>query len=125
LELEKIIEAIYKTSKKIFDLQLTKNTTKTNLVNLGLNIIWDKDSSQLSNNSDIIKLSKKEILLIELLVSNGDKVSTIDEIFHTIWEENSYQATLESLKAIISRFRKKVPSLDIENIYGLGYRIKI
>ena len=74
--------------------------------------------------NNLIFFSKKESLLLNLLVKNKDKVSTIDEIFHTLWQEDFQKATMKSLKAIISRFRRKYPDIKIENVYSLGYKLQ-
>ena len=121
LELDKIIEVFYKTAKKI-SYKEYDNKDK-DIVNITNEYVWDKKALQLFYKSSIVKLSKKESLLIDLLIKNKDKVSTIDEIFYALWKEDFYSATIESLKAIPSRFRKKVPDIKVENVYGLGYRL--
>ena len=54
------------------------------------------------------------------------KTHTAEEILNFIWaDELDTTPDISNLKNIISRLRKKVPELDIENIYGFGYRINL
>jgi DNA-binding response OmpR family regulator len=118
LELDKILSIFYSTSKAIYN-----NTKSCDMVHLASDISWNKNTLQLLYKEREIKLSKKETLLISILLNNGNKISTINELFYALWDNNIENASLESLKSILSRFRRKVPSIKIENIYGLGYRL--
>jgi len=58
------------------------------------------------------------------LLKIPDKTYTNEEIMDTLWKDSSdTDPDISNLKNIISRFRKKIPELDIENVYGFGYRI--
>jgi len=121
LELDKILITFYKVSNTI----CKKNDILiSNSINIATNYIWDTTTAQLFFKQEVVKLSKKESLLLNLLVKNKDKVSTIDEIFHTLWQEDFQKATMKSLKAIISRFRRKYPDIKIENVYSIGYKLQ-
>lgn len=87
-------------------------------------LTWDKQSSTLYENNVKIELTKNELYLIEMFVANGKKITTTDEILYTLSHHTPCVESLSTLKSIISRLRKKVPSLKIQNIYGLGYQLK-
>lgn len=58
-------------------------------------------------------------------MSNENKVHNIEDIISTLWEEEFLgKDYVSNLKNIISRLRNKVPILKIENLYGMGYKIK-
>ena len=119
---DKILEVIYNTSKKIMksleDELIEEDTT---IIKLAENSFWDKETLVLKTENQEVKLTKKEVLLMQLFIKNRSKISTDEEIFSILWDDNIHLASVEALTPIISRFRKKSP-LQIENVYGLGYR---
>ena len=65
-------------------------------------------------------------MLLELLLNCNNKVYSISEIACYLWDEDSGENDyVANLKNIISRLRNKIPEINIENVYGLGYMIKI
>ncbi len=121
IEYDKIMEVLYNVSKNLK--QQLSQSINTNLIKLDNTYTWDKEQSLLYNDDENIKLTKKEILLMELFIKNHTKVSTNEEIFNVIWAGEEHFATLDGLMPLISRFRKKLPNHTIENIYGMGYRL--
>lgn len=114
--INKIIDKKYKN----YLLEDLENTKKIN--NL---LLWNKKSKTLLQNQEKVKLTKKELMLINLLLES-EKIFDINEIIYHLWEDDlETKDYISSLKNIISRLRSKVPSLEIENIYGIGYKIKI
>ncbi len=120
---ETILNILFKTSQKIILQQNKKNELETISVTLNKNYTWNKKESNLLKNNNIISLTKNETILMELFIKNKYKITTIEEIFTFIWGDNQHLASTETLKSIISRLRKKIPELTIENTYGLGYRL--
>jgi DNA-binding response OmpR family regulator len=125
LELNKIFEVFYTTAKRIYDNNMINLSQNSKLIRITSDYSWDKDTLQLLYKNNYIKLSKKEILLVELLIKNNNKISTIDEILAVLWEDNIDNASTKNLKAILSRFRKKFEDIEIENIYGIGYKLNM
>ena len=85
--------------------------------------VWNKGKRELFCNSDVIVLTKKEKLLLELLVStHHDKVS-YEQIYKVVWLEdyNMQNYNELSIKTLIKKLRAKLPSKLIKNAYGLGY----
>ena len=71
------------------------------------------------------KCPKKEFLFLEILLSNENKTHNIEDIISVLWEDDFLEKDyVSNLKNIISRLRHKVPDLKIENLYGMGYKIK-
>jgi len=120
LKYNDVVNCLSNISKKIS----SKNDTKTKgIIQLDDNKTWNKKLSLLLENDEIIKLTKKEILLMTLFIKNNTQITTYNEIFNTLWDNSTEVGSTEALLPIISRFRKKVPNNIIENIYGLGYRL--
>ncbi len=85
---------------------------------------WNKNSHKLFNKNDEIKLTKHEILLLDLLASKDNRVFTLDEITLYLWDDlDEYDSSTTKVKDIIKRLRKKLPKNSIENIYAAGYKL--
>ena len=71
-------------------------------------------------------LTQKEADLLKMFVENKNTVMKRSEILIKLWGEDDYFLG-RSLDVFISRLRKylkKDPSLKIENIHGVGFRLK-
>jgi two-component system, OmpR family, response regulator VanR len=113
----KTIEKDYKKYIKI---------EKKYLIKIDEIFIWNKKTKILLKNDNPVKLTKKELLLIDLLLSSNDKIYSLSEITYHIWDEDYEEKDcISNLKNIISRLRNKIPQINIENVYGVGYKIKI
>lgn len=125
IEINGFINILYNISKKLSDenekVAVAQDKTKIVLTN---NMIWDKENKKLTKDDYVYKLTKKEMLLIDLLLTVCDKTYDVDVIISHLWDENEeMQGDIKNLKNVISRLRKKIPELVIENVYGLGYKI--
>ncbi|WP_419771248.1 MAG: response regulator transcription factor [Candidatus Marinarcus sp.] len=70
-----------------------------------------------------IKLSKKEIRLMNLFVKSSGKIVTFESIEQYVWEGNL--TTNENIRALIKRLRKKLAEDTIVSQGGLGYKMNI
>ena len=105
-------------------LQLQEELENLDVIFLDDNITWDKRAKKLKNINEDIKLTKYEILLLELLSSKKDKIFSLDEISLHLWNDiEDLELDTTKLKDIIKRIRKKLPKNAIENIYGAGYKL--
>jgi len=126
IDYNNFLEVIYKISKNIYELKYKKDIKISNLVEIDKDLFWNKELKQLSLKDKVIKLTKKEFYLIELLLKYPEKIYTNEEIITYLWKDDfTNQADISNLKNIISRLRKKIPLLNIENIYSFGYRLTI
>jgi DNA-binding response OmpR family regulator len=85
------------------------------------NNFWDTTKKEFFHFNKIVTLTSNEKKLLELLLSHKDKVFSYDEIFEYFWEEDAF--TLNSLKNLIKRLRKKLPVDIISNVFNQGYKI--
>lgn len=124
IDLNNFFHIINKTLEKEYKKYI--NSEEKYLIKIDNNFSWNRQTKALFKNNVAIKLTKKELLLFELLLQYDDKICSISEIIYYLWEEELGQKDyISNLKNIISRLRNKIPQIIIENIYGLGYRIKI
>lgn len=121
LDIRNLFEIINKIIDKKYKNYLFED--KENRIKINDLLYWDKKTKTLLQNQEKVKLTKKEIMLIDLLLENN-KTFDINEIIYHLWEDDlKIKDYASSLKNIISRLRNKVPSLEINNIYGVGYQI--
>jgi DNA-binding response OmpR family regulator len=97
---------------------------QTDRTELGSGYIWSRSEQQLFHERRPVRLTKQESALLNLLVSKPGYTFSAYMIELYVWpglleEEDSSSR----LKALIKRLRKKLPGLDIENVYGEGYRL--
>ena len=69
-----------------------------------------------------LNLTTLEFDLLYMFVTNKEKSFSRDDILNNIWGEN-YFGTDRVVDDLIRRLRKKMPLLDINTIYGYGYRL--
>lgn len=86
-------------------------------------IEYDIKNQTIKKGNTHIKLTKHELILLELLVKNHQRVVTYSEIENRIWFERSMN--IDSLRSLVRFLRKKLEGIDIENVSGVGYRIHI
>lgn len=116
----------FKTALNLAITQYDELNKKENIIELKDNFIWDKKSKKLSQNNKDIKLTKYEILLLDILTSQKNRTFTIEEIYyHLSCDDLLEQINTTKVKDIIKRIRKKLPQESIVNIYGFGYKFQI
>jgi DNA-binding response OmpR family regulator len=91
------------------------------LLDLGLGYVYDYKSNYLSNPDGKIKLARKEVLFLELLAKDINRIVRFEEIEEYVWEGES--ATLVNIRALVKRFRKKLPEGATLTVKGLGYSL--
>ena len=84
--------------------------------------IIDLDKRMAFLNDEDLNLTTLEFDLLYMFVNNRKKSFSRDDILNNIWGEN-YFGTDRVVDDLIRRLRKKMPFLDINTIYGYGYRL--
>lgn len=69
-----------------------------------------------------LNLTTLEFDLLYMFLTNKKKSFSRDDILNNIWGEN-YFGTDRVVDDLVRRLRKKMPDLDINTIYGYGYRL--
>jgi len=104
--------------------QLQEFKQDLDLVHLEEGFVWNKKSKKLKSSDVDVKLTKYEMLLLELLASQQNRIFNLDEISLHLWSDvEDLETNTTKLKDIIKRIRKKLPKTAIENIYGAGYKL--
>lgn len=78
--------------------------------------------SLLESNENKEHLSRKERILLNLLLSQKGKVVPFSAIQTIVWEGNV--ASIDSIRSLVRRIRKKLPGDLIETVVDVGYLFK-
>jgi two-component system, OmpR family, response regulator VanR len=97
--------------------------TSVKKISINADCYWDVVQKEFICLGKAVELTAKEKKLLELLLSQENKLFTYDEIFDYFWQEDSF--TLNSLKNLVKRLRKKIPYDCINNVFNEGYKISI
>lgn len=103
-------------------------TTESNRIIVG-EIEIDQLSSECYVGGTLIKLTRKEFSILELLMRETPKYFTSEEILRRVWPSSS-EASPESIKSHIARMKARVAAVSpqaaemVKSSYGLGYRIE-
>ncbi len=111
-----------KTLKDALNLVLEHLNTNSTL-SLGENIFYDKLNKTLLVHNTFVKLTNKELQLLDLLAKYHHRVVTYDEIANTIWYDDVMSK--DALRALIRTLRIKIQKEFLENVSGFGYRLKV
>jgi DNA-binding response OmpR family regulator len=84
---------------------------------------YNLESRELFYKSNSVKLTKKETLLLHLLVTNIDKVISFDQIINYVWQGD--MTTTDSIRTLVMRLRKKIPKDSLETLIDFGYKFHI
>ncbi len=109
---------MYELSHKVKKLIMPKKYT----VDLWENFYYDINDQRLyQNGKGDIKLARKEILFLELFIKNKTRTVNYEQMQEYIWEGED--TSMENIRALIKRLRKKLPQGAIESIKHIGYRL--
>jgi DNA-binding response OmpR family regulator len=96
---------------------------ENDLIALQNGYFWKKEEKILSYHDEIIPLTKREIMLLDCLLEQLNRIVTFEVIEALIWQNEDDADHYSSLSHLLKRLRKKLPEELIENIYAEGYRI--
>jgi len=92
------------------------------MIELGGGVFFDVNSSKITKDGAAVTLSKKESLILRLLVKHRGKIVTPQMIFENAWDYEDEPSEM-SLRTYIKNIRKIVGKELIENVRGQGYTI--
>ena len=86
------------------------------------NYLIDLDKRIVSLNNENLNLTTLEFDLLKMFLTNKNKSFSRDDILNIIWGEN-YFGTDRVVDDLVRCLRRKMPDLNIETMYGYGYRL--
>jgi DNA-binding response OmpR family regulator len=100
---------------------LSKNFVE-DYIDLGEGFTYNKRLKNVTKDSKLIALTKKEILLLELLIKNRYTIVSLEYIEKSLYDE---PASINAIRMVIVGLRKKLYMDIVENLKGFGYRLTI
>ena len=86
------------------------------------NYTIDLDKRSVSKGDVELTLTTLEFDLLYMFVTNKNKSFSRDDILNIIWGDN-YFGNDRVVDDLVRRLRKKMPDININTIYGYGYRL--
>jgi len=114
VDVDELISTIEEIARKKLALE--------NIISLSNNYEFNKTKRVLVKNGVEIKLTKKELSFILLLVDNLGSFVSHDDLKKNIW--NNVKVNDAAVRTFIKRIRTKTDKEFIENISGLGYKLR-
>lgn len=91
-------------------------------VELGKKFIFTPTTKTITHENKVINLTKKELLLFELLLKNRQGFITLELIEQQVWED---YVSADAIRMVIVGLRKKLYPELIINLKGLGYKLNL
>jgi DNA-binding response OmpR family regulator len=124
IDVDPLLQSIEKTLNKSFKKSFLIGEKSS--IMLENNFEWDIQDKILYKDNITVKLTKKELQLVDILCKNINRVVNTDDIINSIWDDiKDIESAVANLKNLISRLRVKIPDLNIENMYGFGYKLRM
>ncbi|XOB62867.1 response regulator [Campylobacterota bacterium DY0563] len=102
---------------------INKQLEEDNFIYIDKNMKFNKLSSEFYINDKLFPLTKIETKLFEILTINPGRIVSFETIFTYIWREDICE--LSKLRSLIYRLKSRLGENPFENIYEIGYRIKL
>lgn len=99
----------------------SKEAKEENILKIANDLFWNDIDKELVYQEKKIPLTKSETLLIDLLIQNINTSIDSYTIFTYIWKEKEFNQN--SIRTLIKKIRKKLPTDIIQNSYGGFYRL--
>ncbi|WP_298841745.1 response regulator transcription factor [Clostridium sp.] len=109
---KKLLERVYKNEA---------NNLKENNTMLGYYLV-DEDTREVSKGGRVIELTSKEFDMLVFFMDYRSQAFSREQILERVWGED-YFGNDRVVDDLLRRLRKKMPDLNIETIYGYGYRL--
>lgn len=123
------LEAVLRRSGK--DMTLGQNTEDTSGTGRKLqykDIIMEPEEFRITVGGTEVALTRREYLILELLMENPGKVFTKNNIYESVWNEE-YLGEDNAVNVHISNIRQKLAKVNkeetyIQTVWGIGFKMK-
>jgi len=83
--------------------------------------VFDKNRSSLYKDTKYVQLTKKETILIKLILNSEDRIIDYNSVKSAIWEDE--EVSDDRLRTFVKRLREKTSKTFIQTVKGMGYKI--
>lgn len=120
------LEATLKVAMKLRENEQTKqsseNKQQSEVVELAKGQRFNLFTNTLIIENKRVELTEKESTLLAFLVNNRNQNISYETLKESVWQ--NYDISNSTIRDTVSRLKRKVPVLHIENIKNLGYVLK-
>jgi len=116
---EHLVDVLFEVSKKISQ---DEKEEAVNDIKIDEQTIYSRKSKTLTANGEHIYITKFEIILLDLLTDEKQKIYSNDDIV-TYFASFSETIDPQNIRKLVSKLRKKLPQESLKSIYGVGYRL--
>lgn len=95
----------------------------TNFKYITKTCVFNTFSKELLLDDCLIKLTNNELLFLELLCLNSNRVVAYEEIENKIWYD-SYMSD-DAIRSLTRNLRRKLPANTLNNVSKIGYKISM
>jgi len=119
---DELFDILHRESLKINsqEIKMEDNT----VVALCEGYIWDASTNVLKHDTNVIELTRHEMLLLGLFVDKQEYVCTNTDIIDTFYH-HQIDMDEKNIRNLVFKLRKKIPEKCISSIYGLGYKFMV
>jgi len=100
--------------KRVYEKELNKIIYNDYIIDITKRMVYLNDKN--------LNLTTLEFDLLLLFITNKEKSFSREDILNNIWG-NDYYGSDRVVDDLIRRLRKKMPNININTIYGYGYRL--
>ena len=121
INVDNMMEILKKAKAEVLKEKQEKKSKK--LLKINKDYKYSLEQKLLYNNSSLVKLSKKEMQLLDVLVNNIGKIVTIKECKLALWNDENKSDT--TFRTVMKRLKDKISINDfILSLKGQGYTIE-
>ena len=114
VDINSLIYALNNSAKKLLN-------GESHTISISRNKHYNYIDNSLYINKKVVKLTKNETILLELLLENKSSIVRIEKIKSHIWKDK--EVSESAFKSLISRLSNKIGKESITNSFGIGYGI--
>ena len=84
---------------------------------------WDEQQKVLFRFGEIIEMTQLEKRLLSLLCGYRSQEVSAQDIYHHVWQDFDSEFSMDSVRTLVKKLRKKLPDGVITNSYGGFYKL--
>ena len=86
---------------------------------------WDEHKKDLYRYGDVVSLSQLEKRLLSLLCGYRNRELSAQDIFIHVWQDFDSEFSIDSVRTLVKKLRKKLPDGVLSNSYGGYYKLSL
>ncbi len=123
IDFQDLLKALLNAAKRFNNINSsTNNNIKSTSIRLNDSFNFNRENNLLYDNSNIISLTKYEMIFMQILTSEMGKIYSNEDISN-YYLKNNEKLDAINIRKLVSKLRKKLPDDIIESLYGVGYRL--